>query len=601
MRWWRSFKDKISGSSGDGDDVVGPRRRKSARYGYRVNIAAKCSSWPRFLELFTGDVSQGGLFVPTTSEAEVGEGVKVELGLPDGSSFAATGIVVNCVNAAAAQQTGRPQGIGIRLNPPEDADKQRFDELLAIARADQPVPEAVPQEIEDAITKTGSVRLSAVHKAAQMGAMLPESAAKPVAPKVRFATESPEPREQSKPSLRQLTPAVHTSEPKGRIVGVDLGTTYTSIATVIGKKVSILHHANGGRSSPSVVSFDKDGSFIVGAEARERVATDPAHTVVSPKRLLGRDFQDREVQTFLNQVPYRNFAGPDGQTVIEIWGQQYPITQVCSFLLNNARQVAETELGEPVTHAVVSVPISFDKARVSSIRRAAQMAQLELAAIIDEPSAAALANRFDPNFGGTVGVYDFGGGTFDFSIVDVSQGDFRVLATSGDTWLGGDDFDQVLAEAAANQFWRQHKVDLRKQAVEWQKLLFACERAKRVLSQEDSAIIKVPNVLRTAEGMVNLKLSLDRKTFRRASAAIVERSLSVCKDALRLVKMQPNELTAVYLSGGTTYIPVVREAIAEYFNIPIRTGVPPEHAVCLGAAIHAAQLQYRGAATLASR
>jgi len=605
VRWWRVFKGKISGSSGEGDDVVGPRRRKSARYEYRVSIAAKCSSWPRFIELFTTDVSEGGLFVPTNADADPGEAVKVELTLPDDSKFTATGVVVNCVSKKDAAESGRPQGIGIKLNQPDEEDQERFSQLLTIARAQQPVPEAIPEAVEDAITKTGSVRLSAVHKAAEMASMINETPA-PVAPpkarpKVRFATETLERQERPAPSLRALTPSVHTTKPQGRIVGIDLGTTYTSIATVIGKKVSILTHPDGSRSSPSVVSFDKDGSRVVGSAARELAATDPAHTVVSPKRLLGRDYQDREVQTFLNMAPYRNFAGPDGQTVIEIWGQQYPINQICSFLLQNAREVAEAELGEKVTHAVVSVPISFDKARVSSLKRAAQMAGLELAAVLDEPSAAALANRFDPDFGGTVGVYDFGGGTFDFSVVDVAEGDFRVLATSGDTWLGGDDFDQVLAEAAANQFWRQHKVDLRKQAVEWQKLLFACEKAKRVLSAEASAIIKVPDVLRTAEGMVNLKLSVDQATFRRASDAIVERSLAVCQDALRLIKMHPSELSAIYLSGGTTYVPIVREALGERFPVPIRTGVPPEHAVCLGAAIHAAQLQFRGAATLESR
>ena len=210
------------------------------------------------------------------------------------------------------------------------------------------------------------------------------------------------------------------------------------------------------------------------------------------------------------------------------------------------------------------------------------MAGLDIVAIIDEPSAAALANRFDPTFGGVVGVYDFGGGTFDFSVVDVSAGDFQVLATSGDTWLGGDDFDQVLAEAAANQFWREHKVDLRTQAVEWQRLLFACERAKRTLSTEDQTVISVPNVLRKADGMVSLELGVDRATLTRASAAIVQRTLDTCREALAGLNMEPGDLTTLYLSGGTTNVPSVREALVDFFKVPIRTGVPPEHAVCPG-------------------
>jgi len=554
--------------------------------------------------MFTSDVSRGGLFIPTDQPAEVGEGAEVKLTLPDDTTFVAGGKVVAVVSADVASDTGRPQGIGIKLDAPTGDDKARFDRLLEHARSQQPAPEAVPEPVPegsegDAVTGTGSVRLSAVQRAVDLDSMAkqPPAQVRNAEPNVRFATATPERAERPRPRL----PTGQAAKPSGCIVGIDLGTTYTSIATVIGKKVSILQHGDGSRSCPSVVSFNQDGSHVVGDEARQRVASDPAHTVASPKRLLGRDYDAREVQTFLNQAPYRNFAGPDGQTVVEIWGRQYPITQICSFLLDNARQVAEAQLGEPVTQAVVSVPISFDRDRVSSVRRAAEMAGLELAAVLDEPSAAALANRFDPGFGGTVGVYDFGGGTFDFSVVDVSAGDFQVLATAGDTWLGGDDFDQVLAEAAANQFWRQHKVDLRKQAVEWQKLVFACERAKRVLSSEDTAVIKVPNVLRTADGMVNLKLSVDQPTFRRAASALVERSLAVCNDALRLAKMQPNALTAVYLSGGTTYIPVIRKALAAHFRVPIRTGVPPEHAVCLGAAIHAAQLQYRGSTILEAR
>jgi molecular chaperone DnaK len=229
------------------------------------------------------------------------------------------------------------------------------------------------------------------------------------------------------------------------------------------------------------------------------------------------------------------------------------------------------------------------------------MIGLEIVAVIDEPSAAALANRFDKHFGGVVGVYDFGGGTFDFSVVDVSSGDFQVMATAGDTWLGGDDFDRVLAEAAANQFWRQHKVDLRKQAMEWQRLMFACEKAKRCLSAANDAVIRVPEVLRTAEGMVDLELGITRDILARACAAILQRSLDTCDEALGLLDMRPQDLTTVYLSGGTSYMPVVRDAVASHFRVPVRTGVPPEHAVCLGAAIHAAQLQFSARQTLDSR
>lgn len=384
------------------------------------------------------------------------------------------------------------------------------------------------------------------------------------------------------------------------IIGIDLGTTYTSVSAVRGRRVVILNRDDGSHSAPSVIWVSRTHEIVVGAKARERVATDPAHTVVSPKRLLGRQYTDREVQTFTGQVPFRTFAGPDGTTVVEIWQREYSITQICSYLLRDVREVAERRLGVPVSKAVITVPISFDEGRIKSLERAAKLAGLEVLAFIDEPSAAALANRYDAGFGGIVGIYDFGGGTFDFSIVDVSQGDFRVLATSGDTWLGGDDIDRVLAEAVSNQFWAQHRVDLTKQAVEWQRLVFACELAKRTLSEHERAAISVPEVLRTAQGMIDLNIAVDRNTLARVAEAIIHRSFAACNHALRLVGMRPGDLTSVYLSGGTTRMPVVKAAVEEFFQVPVRTGVPVEHAVCLGAAIHAAELQLNQTRTLAS-
>ncbi len=570
MRWWRLVIGKLSGGGAHEDDslpdVGGPRRREAERYNFRVQLSAKCSSWPRFEELFSGDVSRSGLFIPTDQQADLGEQVQVHLHLPDGTRFDVAGRIAHISGPEAPTH-----GVGVRLDPLEGEQKDQFERLLDAARAAQPRPEsqseasAVPREV--AVSETGSVSVIAVQETEALAA----------------------------------APSANRRSNDGPIVGIDLGTTYTSVAAVVDQRVRILAGLDNERSIPSVVAFPDKTHIVVGHEARERVASDPAHTVSSPKRLLGRAFTDREVQTMVGRAPYRTFAGPDGTTVIEMRGQEYAIPQLVGYLFRDIRQRAELRLEREVRRAVCTVPISFDEARIDALRRAASMAQLEIVAVIDEPSSAALANRFDSSFGGVVGVYDFGGGTFDFSVVDVSHGDFRVLATAGDTWLGGDDFDQVLAEAAANQFWRQHKVDLRTQAVEWQRLLFACEHAKRELSTADSSLISVPQVLRTADGMVDLTLRVDRPTLKRASAAIVGRTLDVCRQALELVSMKPSQLSCVYLSGGTTHISAVREELATWFGVPIRTGVPPEHAVCLGAAIHGAQLQLRGATTLTAR
>jgi len=609
VKWWRVFIDKLSGSRSE-PEGTGPRRRKAERFGYEATVTAKCSSWPKFVKLFTGDVSAGGLFVPTTKAAKVGEEIEVEVGLPDGSSLRLTGKVVNIIGKELASKRGKPPGLGIQLDPLEGGDKERFDLMLAAARA------AAPKPPKPAITPANGIRTAAVHEAvpardataklthddftppsgtpaAKAPPPTPEAEPRKAPPPAAAESKKPPPPPPAAKSKKPPPPPPRAEKRRREpVIGVDLGTSYTSVAAVMERKVRILPWPDGVKSSPSVVSFPTEHEVVVGVEARKRLATDPRHTITSPKRLLGRKYEDKEIQGFIGQAPFRMLAGPNNSVVAEMWKEQYAITQICAYLLQDARRVAEQALEQEISKCVMTVPVSFDDERARILRRAAEMAQLDVLALIDEPSAAALANRFDEGFGGIVGVYDFGGGTFDFSLVDVSGGDFQVLATAGDTWLGGDDFDTVLADAAANQFWRMHKVDLHTQSVEWQRLIWACERAKRLLSIDEQAAIFVPEVLRGAEGMIDLHISLDRPTFERACGPVIARSLSTCDDALELLDMKPNELTAVYLSGGTTYVPAVREAIANHFQVPVRTGVPPEHAVCLGAAIHAAQLQF---------
>ncbi len=376
------------------------------------------------------------------------------------------------------------------------------------------------------------------------------------------------------------------------IVGIDLGTTNTSVGVVSGGKVSLLTGADGARAFPSVVSFPHGGAVLVGHEARKRIAADPTRTVSSPKRLLGRQLVDREVQTFVGQATYRTAAAEDGSVLCEIDGQQWAIPQLCGFLLGAARAVAERHLG-PITQAVIAVPVSFDEARCRAVETAAKLAGLEVVGLIAEPNAAALANRYVPGFGGLVGIFDFGGGTFDFSVVDVSRSRFQVVGSAGDAWLGGDDIDTVLADAAANQFWRQHKVDLRKHAVELQRLRFACEEAKRALSTVESTRLVVSEVLRTATGMVDLQLTLERPTLARAAGAIVRRTLEVGTRALSQAGIKATDLTAVYLCGGSSLMPAVREAVEKHFGVPLKAGVAPEQAVCVGASIHASLIAQR--------
>lgn len=367
------------------------------------------------------------------------------------------------------------------------------------------------------------------------------------------------------------------------------------------RKVVLLADAQGNRMIPSVVSYLSAKEVVVGYQARDRLAVAPARTVASPKRLLGLKFDEREVKSFLAQQPYMAHKAQDGGTLLDICQQKVAIPQLCAHLLTWARQTAEANLKTDVDAAVIAVPVTFDDNRLLALARAARLAGFRSVEFIDEPTAAAVANRYTPGFGGIIGIYDFGGGTFDFSLVDVSHQRFRVLATAGDAWLGGDDMDNVLAEAAANQFWRQHKVDLRNQAVEWQKLRLSCEAAKRALGEHDVATIEVPDALRTASGMVGLNISIDRRIFARAARALIDRSLSVCDTALHQAGLQANQLSAVYLCGGTSHIAAVRSAVAEHFRVPLRVGIAPDQAVCLGAAIEGSVMANRRPSSLRAK
>ncbi len=605
VRWWKVFTDAVLDRSGR---RANGRQRRSSRFSHRAPVVARCSSWPKFLKLFTGDISEGGLFVPTPEPATVGETIELELELPDHSKIPLTGTIVNVISQQQAAARGRSPGIGIRIEHPSGKQAQQFELLLKMAKSKQLRPEDLsplaraqrkPLQVPPG---TEPVRLSSVHNALssecidQIGLDEVDPAAiDPLDDITWQAPVRPKPESVAPPSTIPKQPTRH-----GIIIGIDLGTSNTSVATIVGDRVKLLENSDGQPSFPSVLHI-KDGEVTVGHPAKAWVGRDPGRTIVSPKRLLGRSYDDREIQGLIGQAPYRTMRGPDNSVVIEIDGNEYAIVQLCGYLLGHARTLAEKALGERIDRAVVSVPVSFDDDRADLIRRAGRMAGIEVVAVIDEPSAAALANRFDADFGGVVGVYDFGGGTFDFSIVDVSAVDFIVLATAGDRWLGGDDFDTVLAEAAANQFWRKHKVDIRNQAAEWRQLLNACERAKRALSTQEVAAIVVPDVLHTAAGTIDLRLTIDRPIFERACQSVIRRSLETCREALELVQIRPSELSAVFLSGGTTYIPAVRSQLAEAFGVPVRTGVPPDFAVCLGTAIHAAQLQLRAGTVLDER
>jgi actin-like ATPase involved in cell morphogenesis len=531
--------------TGSFDTPTGPKRRRMARFSISLSARIHCQSWRSSQQALSQDLSEGGAFLVTDNPADVGEKIEVLLDDPSGRALRLEGNVVSRRSPEEARKQGRRPGLGVRFGSLPTTDRQRLLSLLSIARDSAP----------------------------------------------EFSKQTLKPR-------RRLARGTGPAFRRDPIIGIDLGTTNTSVAVALGDRVQILKWPGGTYSIPSIVAFPERGRCVVGNEAKKLMLRNPRNVIASAKRLLGRHADENELAGYLNDAQFQHTEGPDQQIIARFWNESYAIPQICSYLFSSAREVAEKHLEMPVGRAVVTVPVSFNEERVALIKRAAKLAHLDVVEVIEEPSAAALANRNDRNFGGVVGVYDFGGGTFDFSLVDASAGDLRVLTTTGDSWLGGDDFDLAIAEASADLFWRAHGMDIRQRAVEWQYLVYSCERAKRQLSGETKAQIIVPEVLRNQKGAFDLRINLSREKVEPLWATPIKRSIDTCLQALALVGMHSSQLSAIYLSGGTSYIPLIHRSLARRFGVPVQVGVPPEFAVCAGAGVHAAQLERAMATSL---
>ncbi|MBK8482593.1 MAG: Hsp70 family protein [Proteobacteria bacterium] len=563
-----------------------PRRRGEERHAFRVAIDVKCSSWERFHQLFSLNIARSGLFVPTERAAQLDEAVELRLRAPDGSVLSLHGRVRHTLPAAPH----RPAGLGVELSGVAELDRARYQELVQrAATANAVYPDSTPS----APAPSRGDAAEAKAQAAERSLPAPEAdPGGPASPSARGSGARPSPPAAA--VAPRATPAPPQGRPAARaapLVAIDLGTSRSSVAAVVGRTVSLVRLPDGGWDSPSVVGFAEDGAVIVGHGARQLLATDPRRALGSPKRLLGRLYDESALAPYLATLAIPHARGPAGEIQIHVDRTAYSIEQLCATLIHRLKQAAEAFLGHAIAEVVLSAPVGFDECRYEALREAARIAGLRVSEFVDEPTAAALTHRFDQDFRGLVAVYDYGGGTFDFSIVDASAADVHVVATAGDTWLGGDDFDAALAGAAADDFWRQHRIELRHQAVQWQRLLFAAERAKRELSTHDETVVRVPDVALRQQGTIGLEFTVTRARFAELSREIVERSFETCTQALELSDVSARDLNAIYLSGGTTYIPAVREAVARFFGKQPRAAVPPERAVVTGAAIYAALLR----------
>jgi len=376
----------------------------------------------------------------------------------------------------------------------------------------------------------------------------------------------------------------------GKIIGIDLGTTNSCVAVVEGGKPVVITNAEGSRTTPSVVAFTKDGQRLVGQLAKRQAITNPKNTVYSIKRFMGRHFS--EVQNEIKQVPFTVKEGLKGQAVvhIEVENRDYTPQEISAMILTKMKETAEAYLGQKVTEAVITVPAYFNDSQRQATKDAGTIAGLDVKRIINEPTAAALAYGMDTKKEEKVAVYDLGGGTFDISILDISQGVVEVLSTNGDTHLGGDDFDKRIVDWILDRFKKEEGIDLSKDPMAMQRLREAAEKAKVELSGTPTTNINLPFITADATGPKHLNYDLTRAEFNRLTSDLVERTLGPCKQALSDAKLTVDDIQEVLMVGGSTRIPAVQEAVEKFFGKKLNHSLNPDEVVAIGAAIQGAIL-----------
>ncbi len=369
----------------------------------------------------------------------------------------------------------------------------------------------------------------------------------------------------------------------GKIIGIDLGTTNSVVCIMEGDRPEVIANEEGARTTPSVVGFAKDGERLVGAPARRQAITNPTRTVYSVKRFMGRRFQ--ESQDEAKMVPYKVVASADGLAKVDIDGKEFSPPEVSAMVLQKLKREAERYLGQPVTEAVITVPAYFNDSQRQATKDAGRIAGLDVKRIINEPTAAALAYGFDKKKEQTIAVYDFGGGTFDISILDVGEGVVEVKSTNGDTHLGGDDIDNLLIQWLVKEFKSDSGLDVSNDKMILQRLKDAAEKAKIELSSAQSATLSLPFLSATPEGPVHLERTLSRARFEQMIDPIIERTLEPCRQALKDAKLGASEVAEVVLVGGSTRIPLVQEKVKKLFGRGPNRSVNPDEVVAMGAAV----------------
>jgi molecular chaperone DnaK len=377
----------------------------------------------------------------------------------------------------------------------------------------------------------------------------------------------------------------------GRIIGIDLGTTNSCVAVMEGNVPRVIENSEGARTTPSVVAYLENGEVLVGASAKRQAVTNPKNTLYAVKRLIGRKFTEKEVQKDIDLMPYKIVAADNGDAWVEVHGKKMSPQQVSADILRKMKKTAEDYLGEPVTEAVITVPAYFNDAQRQATKDAGRIAGLDVKRIINEPTAAALAFGMDKQEKGDrkISVYDLGGGTFDISIIEIADVDgekqFEVLSTNGDTFLGGEDFDQRIIDFIIDEFKKESGVNLKNDVLALQRLKEAAEKAKIELSSSAQTDINLPYITADASGPKHLNIKMTRSKLEQLVEELVERTIAPCRVAVKDAGVSGSDIHDVILVGGQTRMPKVQEKVKEFFGKEPRKDVNPDEAVAVGAAI----------------
>ena len=376
-----------------------------------------------------------------------------------------------------------------------------------------------------------------------------------------------------------------------KVIGIDLGTTNSCVAVMEGSDPKVIENAEGARTTPSMVAFTEDGERLVGQPAKRQSVTNPEHTLFAIKRLIGRRFSDPTTKKDIDLVPYKIVEADNGDAWVESRGEKYSPSQISAFILQKMKETAENYLGEEVKEAVITVPAYFNDSQRQATKDAGRIAGLEVLRSINEPTAAALAYGLDKKKSGTIAVYDLGGGTFDISILEIGDGVFEVKSTNGDTFLGGEDFDQKVIDYLAEEFKKEQGIDLRKDKIALQRLKDAAEKAKIELSSASQTEVNLPFITADQSGPKHLNIKLTRAKLEALVEDLIQRTMDPCKSALKDAGISAGEIDDVIMVGGMTRMPKVLSAVKEFFGRDPHRGVNPDEVVAIGAGIQGGVLK----------